>query len=732
MAIGNFKKIEDRKAYLVEDTDRQIFEKEIGKSYFGKGFADMIEFVLYDSNDNPLPQGDSGRLVRYININDEESKKYFLVSQNEFTKKSNNAPEMLFDLEQLIRDAGYNAGIFKTQITLLNRRVGKEEVDNDKLWIHEISPSRTEVRLLPVKNNNPSQDLLTRYDVFTKNGQFRDDTIYYIDEYIQSIDIERVFQKFLTSKGRVSEGQQYISLIKKEFKVESVEQLITIVRDKFIESMKNFANGREYRITSNTYGQPKQNFDNIELSISYIKRTASEILTEIINYYLPKRNILEKDILTQDQQVTFDKVKQILKTVGSNSRYDSTIPDEVNAQVRGCTDPDAINYNPSAEIDNGTCEYKQEDAPPQIRRGCTDVNALNYDEYATEDDGNCQYEIVKPIEIVTGGGDGDVDIEIEPVICRDPKASNYNQEGVCVYPPPPQRCTDSKATNFGQVGKCKYPPKPKPTITKTWYVWSATADIKFKNQDKFIQQSYVEYNSFTITYNEDSLVSTGDIREVPKPRPPQIITRKYYVRNISHELYFQSKSFNANGYDSYSNDPRDKGRPMQFRYVDKSGAEKISSTIEPGEDIAICAKQGSIVPMEGLKIIEQGVCGTDYPPPPVNILGCTDADARNYNPSATINDGTCQYLGCTDPTAINYWPKATTDNGTCRYAQSGGVGSGGGGGTGGGNKKEDNIGNPTGGGTSDGRTDPRGGTVGGGTGGSFRDERNDRNDRNMR
>jgi len=132
MAIKNFKKIEDRKGYLVEDSDRQIFEKEIGKSYFGRGLADMFEFVLYDSNDNPLPQGESGRLVRYLNINDEETKKYFLVSQNEFTKKSNDAPEMLFDLEQLIRDAGYNAGVFKTQITLLNRRAGKEEIDNDK------------------------------------------------------------------------------------------------------------------------------------------------------------------------------------------------------------------------------------------------------------------------------------------------------------------------------------------------------------------------------------------------------------------------------------------------------------------------------------------------------------------------------------------------------------------------------------------------------------------------
>lgn len=588
MAIKNFKKIEDRKGYLVEDSDRQIFEKEIGKSYFGKGFADMIEFVLYDSSDNPLPQGESGKLVRYININDEESKKYFLVSQNEFTKKSNNAPEMLFDLEELIRDAGYNAGVFKTQITLLNRRVGKEEIENDKLWIHEISPSRTEIRLLPIKNtNNPSQDLLTRYDVFTNNGQFRDDTIYFIDEYIRSIDIERVFQRVLTSKGRVTDGQQYISLIKKEFKVDSVEILINRVKDKFIEAMTNFSNGKEYRITSNTYGQPKQNFDNIELSVEYIKRTASEILIEIINFYLPKRNILEKDVLTQDQQITFDRVKSILKTVGSNDQYDSSIPDEVNAQVRGCTDPDAENFNPSAQIDDGTCSYKKEKAPPEIIKGCTDPNALNYDEYATDDDGNCQYEEV------------------------------------------PDKTPIEK-------------------ITKTWYVWSNTADVKWKLDDKFNSASYKEYDSFTIQYNVDSfkVAPGGDVRDVPKAPKPQIITKQYYIRNISHR-YYKQQGYNPTP-DPYNLNPFPNGTskigtPLQVTYQDKSGAIKQSSTIQPSDYITICAKEGSVISMEGLEVIEQGVCGVSYPPPPIEVLGCTDISAQNYNPDASIDDGTCFY-----------------------------------------------------------------------------------------
>ena len=61
MGLDNFKNIVDRKGYLVEQEDRKIFEKEISKSNFGLGYSDMIEFILYDSNDNQLPQGEEGK-----------------------------------------------------------------------------------------------------------------------------------------------------------------------------------------------------------------------------------------------------------------------------------------------------------------------------------------------------------------------------------------------------------------------------------------------------------------------------------------------------------------------------------------------------------------------------------------------------------------------------------------------------------------------------------------------
>lgn len=49
------------------------------------------------------------------------------------------------------------------------------------------------------------------------------------------------------------------------------------------------------------------------------------------------------------------------------------------------------------------------------------------------------------------------------------------------------------------------------------------------------------------------------------------------------------------------------------------------------------------------------------------VLGCTDTAAFNYDPLATIDDGSCApvILGCTDSTAFNYDPAANTDDGSC-------------------------------------------------------------------
>ena len=53
-----------------------------------------------------------------------------------------------------------------------------------------------------------------------------------------------------------------------------------------------------------------------------------------------------------------------------------------------------------------------------------------------------------------------------------------------------------------------------------------------------------------------------------------------------------------------------------------------------------------------------------------SIHGCIYSPACNYDPSATINDGSCDFtscVGCTDPLACNYNPDATQPNDSCWY-----------------------------------------------------------------
>ncbi len=66
-------------------------------------------------------------------------------------------------------------------------------------------------------------------------------------------------------------------------------------------------------------------------------------------------------------------------------------------------------------------------------------------------------------------------------------------------------------------------------------------------------------------------------------------------------------------------------------------------------------------PVDKHILVQQGAAG-------IGILGCMNAAAANFNPTATVNYGCyVPVTGCTNPTAFNYNPAANTDDGSCSF-----------------------------------------------------------------
>ena len=137
--------------------------------------------------------------------------------------------------------------------------------------------------------------------------------------------------------------------------------------------------------------------------------------------------------------------------------------------IYGCTDPLANNYDPTAQIDDGSCLYDP------VISGCTDPSAIN-NTYNPSANADCSSNIIGSAAYnAFSGGFGDTSCCDYPVVvpgCTDPLACNYNpaatqDDGSCclVY-----GCTDPAAFNYDPTaccddGSCLYPDDPIPGCT---------------------------------------------------------------------------------------------------------------------------------------------------------------------------------------------------------------------------------------------------------------------------
>jgi len=308
--------------------------------------------------------------------------------------------------------------------------------------------------------------------------------------------------------------------------------------------------------------------------------------------------------------------------------------------VEGCTDPDSLNYNPEANVDDGTCI--------PIIEGCMNEFAFNYNPEATVDDGSC-------IEVVVGCMDpdsfnynpeanteGDCIAIVEG--CMDPTSFNYNElanvdDGSCI--PIVEGCMDVNSINYNAEantddGSCI--PIVEGCTNPDSFNFNVDANV---DDGSCIPVVYGCTNPDSFNYNPDANVDNGTCEEVV---------------------------FGCTNPDSFNYNPdanTDNGTCVDIIYgcTDNTALNyNPEANTDDGSCIPILA--GCTDPdsfnYNPLANTDDGSCI------PI-VYGCTDPNAFNYNPDANTEDFTCIDIiyGCMDPTSVNYNPEANVDNGTC-------------------------------------------------------------------
>lgn len=350
--------------------------------------------------------------------------------------------------------------------------------------------------------------------------------------------------------------------------------------------------------------------------------------------------------------------------------------------IAGCTDPFSDNFNEMAVVNDGSCQ--------QYEIGCMDSLALNFNPIAIVDDGMCtrQFPITFEIDTVGHRWPGDFNNTISYVITNpDPDDDNYS----------------SNVMQHGWIGPQPYnwqgtliPVEPinfslnSSVFTLDVYTSNTNTPVLLKLESP--DGSFVEQLQLTNTSNNweqltydfgDSLIDNLYTKVIlffefsPENYGTYIQTSTFYFDNIDQlndqevlinnleseiaalQYELNSASASASGVSTQSI-PLDlpQGWSM-FGYTCTNSIDLVEAFYEINEKIVLVKDEigsaylpewnfnsiGDLTFSEGYQIkMLEAITDFQFCPTFVPIVeGCIDETASNFNPSANIDNGSCQY-----------------------------------------------------------------------------------------
>ena len=263
--------------FLVAEDLFIVTKNQTEEAEFGECKYDVMEVSVYDINNILLPQK-SGKNVAYIKKNSIGSYMYSLT--NTLGKK-----ELAINIEKLLNDLGFTNGILKVNINFVRSRIGSEN-ELERVWIHEISPSRAELRIIPLKTNSPEINA-TNTKQFSNLNNLNRDFKYYKKNILDGLDsFERTSLQSIDDALTAKFGNDFQSVLKKDFGLSSFNAFKTKIFTDFRDSVNHWLNNKNYDIAQSTFGSPSvKRFDDCEqYDFSYLLNEIKNILNNSISF----------------------------------------------------------------------------------------------------------------------------------------------------------------------------------------------------------------------------------------------------------------------------------------------------------------------------------------------------------------------------------------------------------------------------------------------------------------
>ena len=336
------------------------------------------------------------------------------------------------------------------------------------------------------------------------------------------------------------------------------------------------------------------------------------------------------------------------------------IPFSYGEIINGCNDPNACNFNPSANcLDYNLCDYSCQ--------GCTNSEAYNFNPNATVDNGTCCFDLYYNVTIENPGlmgwyvtdGYGQViaacdNVQTSQGFCSPSNCITFHFQNYMGIPTPIEITLNGESFYAA-------------TVLDSFSEWSFNASetvgcadanaCNYNPNATCLQYNVCDYSCLgctdptAINFNPDATLDNGTCCDAEHWQNIYSTGEMFYYafsgdgQSIT-QGYFPSQNgfcMNASCYQLYV-------------YSTDGNLQEITVSNDSMGNYYTFYTQ----PYLGYNIENIGID---------EIAGCTDPLACNYLPNATCDYGYCEYYcgGCTDPQALNYNENALFDDNTCAY-----------------------------------------------------------------